>query len=202
MKNKKIVFTVLTTLLMLFAFTPEVVAQKKKNKVKSHVKQNHKKHFRPKKAKHIAHRHRYRHLPKRGKVVRKLGTSAVRIGFRGAHFHFHNGVWYRPYKKQFIVARAPFGIRVRVLPVGYRRIVVGPRPYFYYYGTYYVKVENSEEYEVITAPIGATVDALPDGYKIVKVKDIEYYQLDDVYYEPRIDEENKEYYVVVKNPTE
>lgn len=202
MKNKMKFIRILVTIFLCFTFTNNAVAQKKKNKVKSHVKQNHKKHFRPKKAKHIAHHRHYRHLPKRGKVIRKLHVGAVRIGFRGTHFHFHNGVWYRPHRKQFIVARAPFGIRVRVLPVGHRRIVIGSRPYFYYYGTYYVKVENSDEYEVIAAPIGAAVDALPDGYKVVKANNMSYYQLDDVYYEPRINEESKEYYVVVKNPTE
>ena len=201
MKNKTKYFTVLATILLCFAFTNGTIAQKKKNKVKSHIKQNHKNHFRPKKAKHITRHHRYRHLPKRGKVVRRLGTGVVRIGFRGAHFRFHNGVWYRPHNKRFIVARAPIGIRVRVLPVGYRRIVIGARPYFYYYGTYYAKVEDSEDYEVIAAPIGATVDGLPEGYKIVNVKSMDYYQLDNVYYEPRINEESKEYYVVVNDPT-
>ena len=196
------IFTVLASILLCFAFTNSAVAQKKKNKVKSHVKQNHKKYFRPKKAKHIARHHRYRHLPKRGKVIRRLGTDAIRIGFKGAHFRFHNGVWYRPHNKHFIVARAPFGIRVRILPVGHRRIVIGARSYFYYYGTYYIKTDNLEdEYEVVAAPLNAEVDALPKGYKIVKVRGLEYYKLDNVYYEPRINDNDDRFYVIVKDPT-
>lgn len=202
MKNKKIVFTVLTTLLMLFAFTPEVAAQKKKNKVKSHIKQNHKRHFRVNKARRTAH-FRYRHLPRRGRTVRTLGVGHIGIRFGGIRFRFHNGVWYKPKGRKFVVVRAPFGARLRVLPVGYRRIVIGPRPYFYHYGTFYIKVDGpEEEYEVVAAPIGAEVDALPDGYKIVKEKGIEYYKLDEVFYEPRINENDEEYYIVVKDPTQ
>lgn len=200
MKSKKIVFTLLTTLLMLFAFTPEVAAQKKKYKVKKHVKQNHKKTAKNRtKVRRVAH-YRYRHLPRRGKVVRHVG--GVRIGHRGLNFRFHNGVWYRPHGKRFVVARAPFGIRVRVLPVGFRRIVIGPRPYFYHYGTFYTKVDNIEEYEVVAAPPGAEVDALPDDYEVIKVKEVEYYKLDGVYYEPRSNENDEASYVVVKDPTE
>lgn len=202
MKNKKIVFTIMTTLLMLFAFTPEATAQKKKNKVKKHVKQNHKKTAKKSSAKvrRVAH-YRYRGLPKRGTVVRRVG--GVRIGFGAGHYRFQKGIWYRPYGKRFRVARAPFGIRVRVLPIGFRRIVIGPRPYFYYYGTYYVKTESpEEEYAVVAAPIGAEVDALPDEYEIIKVKDVEFYKLDDVFYEARINENGEESYIVVKDPTQ
>ncbi|MGI9552712.1 MAG: DUF6515 family protein [Aurantibacter sp.] len=202
MKYNTNFFTVLIALLMFFAFNDDALAQRKKNKVKRHVKTHHKRHFRPVKARRAAH-YRYRHLPRRGKIVRRIGVGGVRIGFRGLHFHFHNGVWYRPHGKRFITARAPLGIRVRVLPLRYRRLVIGPRPYFYHYGTFYIKVDGpEEEYEVVAAPIGAEVDGLPDGYKIVKERGVEYYKLDDVFYEPRINENNEEYYVVVKDPTQ
>ncbi|MEX0291140.1 MAG: DUF6515 family protein, partial [Flavobacteriaceae bacterium] len=157
-KNKARFLTLLMASLMFSFAASETQAQKKKNKVKRHVKQNH-----TRKAKSRAHvrraaHYKYRNLPRRGKVVRKVGGT--RIGFRGTNFRFYKGVWYRPYGKRFIVARAPLGIRVRVLPVGFRRIVIGPRPFFYHYGTFYVKVKNSEEYEVVAAPIGAEIDAL------------------------------------------
>ncbi|MDB4293451.1 DUF6515 family protein [Maribacter sp.] len=206
MKNKKIIFTVLTALLMLFAFTPEVAAQKKKNKVKKHVvkkhvKRSHKKHFRVKRARRTAHL-RYRHLPRRGSTVKTIGVGHIGIRFGGKHFRFHNGVWYKPKGKRFLVVRAPLGARVRVLPLGFGRIVIGASPYFYHYGTYYVKTAGpQEEFEVVAAPIGAEVAALPNGYKVVKEKGMEFYKLDDVYYELRINENNEEYYIVVNDPT-
>ena len=90
---------------------------------------------------------------------------------------------------------------MKILPVGYKRIVVRNRPYFYYYGTYYTQVDNSaDEYEVVDAPIGAEVDALPEGYEVVIVEGQEYYKLDDTYYEARINDKDEEYYTVIDSP--
>jgi hypothetical protein len=80
------------------------------------------------------------------------------------------------------VVRPVPGIRIRVLPVGYRTVLVGPRHYYYYYGTFYSRVENNGEYEVVDAPEGAIVDALPDGYEVKTVNDTEYYTIDDDFY--------------------
>ena len=74
------------------------------------------------------------------------------------------------------------GLRISVLPMGYRTVVVGPANYYYYYGTYYAKAENGNEYKVVDPPVGAVVDALPDGYEVKKIDGTEYYVLDDVYY--------------------
>jgi hypothetical protein len=100
-----------------------------------------------------------------------------------------------------VVVAAPFGARIRVLPIGYRRIVIASTPYFYHYGTFYRKVDGPEEdYEVVTAPIGAEVEALPEGYKIVKERGVEYYKLDDVFYRSLINDNDEEYYAVVRDP--
>ena len=58
--------------------------------------------------------------------------------------------------------------------------MLGPRTYYYYYGTFYCQRGN--EYEVIDAPEHAVVDALPDGYEVVEKNGVEYYFLDGVYY--------------------
>ena len=202
MKAKTIISILL--FLLIAVFSHEVFAQNgRRVHAKKHVR-NHRRttvvntgaaHRRP-----VAH-YRYRHLPRRGVVVRSVGVGYAGIAYRGIGYRFHKGVWYRPRGARFIVVRAPLGIRVRALPVGYTRIVVGPRPYFYY-GTFYVKTDGQEEeYEVVEAPAGAEVDALPEGYEVVNINGEEYYQLDDVYYKPKIYDNGDESYAVVEDPT-
>ena len=74
------------------------------------------------------------------------------------------------------------GLRLKGLPIGYRIIPVGEKNYFYYFGTFYGQVENSDNYEVVTPPETAIVDGLPDGYTIRKIDGIEYYYLNGTYY--------------------
>ena len=88
--------------------------------------------------------------------------------------------------------------KVRILPNGYRRLAIGPRNYYYYYGTYYIK--TGDEYQVAEAPIGAEVTSLPEGYNTVNINNQEYYELDGNYYMPSIDENNEEILVLVNNP--
>jgi len=196
MKRKNIIAVLSIAIMMLFAYPTEATAQRKKRIVKHRVKKHRRTHIKARRKAHF----RYRHLPRRGKVVRTVGAGFFGVRFRGIGYRFHKGVWYRPKGKRFLVTRGPVGIRVAVLPVGFRALHIQSKPYYYYYGTYYVKLEDSEEYEVINAPIGAEVEALPEGYTVVKVNGAEYYKLDEVYYEPRRNEENEEYFVVVKNP--
>jgi hypothetical protein len=125
---------------------------------------------------------RYAHLPRWGTAIAVAPAAAIIIKSHPNPYYFDNGIYYTPRGGNYTIVRPVPGVRINVLPVGYRRVVVGPRPYFYYYGTYYAKIDNADAYETINAPVGAVVDALPDGYEIKTIKDIEYYVLDDVYY--------------------
>jgi len=121
---------------------------------------------------------RYAALPRWGAAVTVVPAGAIVI----SSYHFHNGIFYSKRNNGFVVVRPIRGVRIRVLPVGYRTIILGPKTYYYYYGTFYTKVVNVEEYEVVDAPAGAIVDALPDGYEVKTVNGNEYYILDGVYY--------------------
>jgi hypothetical protein len=121
---------------------------------------------------------RYAALPRWGAAVTVVPAGAIVIN----SYHFHNGVFYTKRNNGFVVVHPARGIRIHVLPVGYRTIIIGPRTYYYYYGTFYTKVVNAEEFEVVEAPEGAIVDALPDGYEVKTVGGNEYYILDGVYY--------------------
>ncbi len=125
---------------------------------------------------------RYAHLPRWRASVAVVPAGAVIIKTKTNPYYFDRGVYYTPRNNAYVVVRPVVGVRIRVLPVGYRRIVVGPRNYYYYYGTFYAQVDKSDEYETVDAPEGAVVDALPDGYEIKTIDGTEYYVLDDVYY--------------------
>lgn len=146
----------------------------------------------------VVHYH-YRNLPRRGAVVTTVHTNALTIRFNGIGFRYHAGVWYQPAGAKWRVIRPARGIRIRTLPVGYRKVVVGPRTYFYYYGTYYVQQGN--EYEVVDTPVGAEVDSLPEGYETHVVDGEEYYELDDTFYMPSINDEGEEILVAIPDPT-
>ncbi len=128
-----------------------------------------------------AHVH-YAGLPRWGTRVTVFPSAAVVVKAHRHSYHFHNGVYYTQRSGGYVVVRPIPGVRIRVLPVGYRTVVVGPTNYYYYYGTFYSKADTSEEYIVTDAPEGAVIDALPDGYEIKSVGDSEYYVLDGVYY--------------------
>ncbi|MGI9552012.1 MAG: DUF6515 family protein [Aurantibacter sp.] len=200
MKNKIFIYVILL-LTCLLAFPEKVEAQRRGAvKVKrSRVVVHKRAHVRPIRARRVAH-YRYRSLPRWGRTVRTVGVGYVGIRFGGIGYRFHKGIWYKPRGKRFIVAKAPFGARVKILPSGYRKVLVGTNTYFYYYGTYYTQNSDSDAFEVVRPPIGAEVDALPEGYDIVKVNGTEYYKFEDTYYEPRVDD-GMELYVVIRDPT-
>jgi Family of unknown function (DUF6515) len=125
---------------------------------------------------------RYTNLPRWGAVVATRPMGAMIIASNYGPYYFHNGIYYMQRQPGFTIVRPAPGIRIRVLPTGYRRIHIGRRPYYYYYGTFYTKADNNNEYIVVDAPEGAIVDALPDGYEIKTIGDTEYYVLDGVYY--------------------
>jgi Family of unknown function (DUF6515) len=125
---------------------------------------------------------RYAALPRWGAVVTAYPAGAVVIRSGVNSFYFYNGIYYAPRQNNYVIVHPVRGLRIQVLPVGYRRILIGPRPYFYYYGTFYAQADNSDEYEVTDAPEGAIVDALPDGYEVKTISGNEYYYLDGVYY--------------------
>ena len=182
MKSFKIVFSVLVILMTVAIMQPAAAqARHKPRKVKV-VKVNHvrvvKAHPHVYKRAHI----RYAALPRWGTVVATYPAAAVLVRFGGSPFYFYNGIYYAPRQNSYVIVRPVRGVRIRTLPVGYRRILVGPRPYFYYYGTFYVQAGSRNEYIVTDPPEGAIVDALPDGYEIKTVNGNEYYELDGVYY--------------------
>jgi hypothetical protein len=91
-----------------------------------------------------------------GAQVRVLpgGHETVRVG--RSFYHYHDGVWYRPYgPDRFVVVGAPIGAHIRTLPFGYVSFYIGPRRYFYSNYTYYGWDPRISEYVVVDEPAGA-----------------------------------------------
>ena len=92
------------------------------------------------------------------RTQRPTNTSAYRAG--GATRTTAAGT---PVRYQAPVNR-PVGAGVRNLPVGYRRMAVAGRNYYYYDGNYYEESESEQAedpYTVVAPPLGASIDTLP-----------------------------------------
>ncbi|MGB2273244.1 MAG: DUF6515 family protein [Flavicella sp.] len=142
--------------------------------------------------------HRYVAFPKRGGIVTTVHRDARIYRFGGLSYRFYKGVWYKPYRNQWIVVRPNFGFSVNILPVGYTRIRVLDTTYFYYYGTFYMR--RAGAYVVVNAPLGAEVISIPSGYTSQVVSGVTFYELDGVYYKSKINTKGEEVLVVVKKP--
>ncbi|MCG6191183.1 DUF6515 family protein [Maribellus maritimus] len=125
----------------------------------------------------------YYHAPRYGYVVTKAPGRTTVVRYGGTVYHYHRGIYYVQRPGGFVVVHPSIGLRIRVLPTGYSRIVVAGTPYFYFYGVFYRSVANTEEYIVVKPPVGIIVDAIPEGYKIEHINNSKYLVLNDVCYE-------------------
>lgn len=134
-----------------------------------------------------------RYAPARSFMVNRPFVS---IQFGGSRYRYQQGYFYRPYGSVFSVVLPPVGIRITTLPPGYRRVYVGPDPYYYYNGIYY-RTNADRQYEVVAPPLGAEIDQLPPGAKVTVINGQKYYELGGTFYEELISSENELYYKVV-----
>ncbi|HAZ01688.1 MAG: hypothetical protein A2W90_15910 [Bacteroidetes bacterium GWF2_42_66] len=73
---------------------------------------------------------RYYGGPRYGYVVTKVPGRTTVVRFGGAEYHYHRGLYYVKKPGGFVVVHPAIGLRIRVLPTGYSRIVVAGTPYF------------------------------------------------------------------------
>ncbi|MEO1212987.1 MAG: DUF6515 family protein [Bacteroidota bacterium] len=147
-----------------------------------------------KKVRAVSPAKRYAHLPKRGTYVKVVPAQTRLIRFNSIGYRFSKGIFYKPYRNQYIVVAAPMGIRITSLPIGYRSINVQKRTYFYYNGTYYLA--KGKEFEVVQAPLGALVESIPDGYQEIEIEGNTYYLVEDTQYKAVIHEGEIMYEVI------
>ncbi len=130
------------------------------------------------------------------RVVRTLPKTRVVVNYGGVRYYHSRGVYYRYHNGNYIIIAAPIGIRVNVLPIGYRVVVIGARTYYYYEGSYYIKIENTEKYQVVKAPDDAVVKTLPEDVEEVEIDGKKYYQYDQTLYKVVVTPDGKAFKVV------
>ena len=131
-----------------------------------------------------------------GPRVYSFARPYVSIGFGGVNYRYHGGSFYRPFPGYYRAVAPPFGISVNILPPGYRRVYVGPNPYYYYNGTYYSERRPSN-YEVVKPPLGARVPELPKDAQVTVIDGQKYYEYDGIYYKEEITDKDEIWYTVV-----
>ncbi len=122
----------------------------------------------------LDNRHRHDHYyPPRGHAVPVLPPNHRVVPYRGARYHYHDGVWYRPSGTRFVVILPPVGVIVPFLPPFYTTVWVGGLPYYYAGGVYYTWRPEENGYVVADAPPGTEVSeqpAVPDQLFVYPMK--------------------------------
>lgn len=138
--------------------------------------------------------------------VRRPPAASRVVVYSGEKYHYHAGVYYKPYGNKYVVVRPPVGLYVSILPVGFTTVTFGHVPYFYAGGIYYVR-RSPNQYEVVEAPqkvdaphsntLSAGIATLPQGTQPVTINNKKYYKVNDTYYEKSVSENGVESFIIV-----
>ncbi len=86
------------------------------------------------------------HRPARTTVVTKVHNPVV-IKHNRTTFYVSKGVWYKKRNGTYVVAKAPAGAFIKVLPRGYKVVKVRGVSYYKYNGVYYKR--SGKRYVVV-----------------------------------------------------
>lgn len=201
--NLKSIISLLFIGLLLTVFIPtDMLAQRqqKPNKKKSETRPstNKGKSKSVKKQQAATPVKHYSKQPKRGATVAILPQRTVIIKHHNSNYHYRDGIFYRPLNGNYTVVAPPVGIHVSMLPPNPYQVILTGHAYYYYYGSYYIPLQNGAGYEVVAPPLGAKVDALPDGYEVFDLEGMIYYRLDETYYKAVLEPNGYVAYEVVR----
>ena len=204
--------TIIISFLAVLVFTPSVWADRwdgfDNRQTDHHIKKAQKRHFvrpNPRRPIHRPHKRRPHHV-----IVHHLHPSAVHIRYGGLRYRYHNGIFYRPYRRGFRIVPAPVGAVIHTLPHGYTKIYIKHRPYYRYNNVYYEPIRN-RRYRVVEAPreyvtnscstvyqyqIGDIALNLPSGAVEVFIDGRRYYEAEGRYFK-RVRRDGRVVYEVV-----
>ena len=128
-----------------------------------------------------------------GTAIDVLPNGFLTVMVGTVPYYYHRGIFYRPYRRGYLVVPAPIGAVVVRLPSGHVVIRVEDRPYHYYRGVFYAPVAG--RYTVVRPPIGAFVRDLPGEAVTRRVDGVEYKEYAGTYYRPAIREGHRGYQV-------
>ncbi len=114
-------------------------------------------------------------------AVRTIPNKRTIVSTRGEKYFFSNNRYYRYYNGRYIHVAPRVGLRIGILPPGFRTIVFAGRSYFYFDGIYYEP--SGDEYEVVYPELGTVIYELPDNYEKVEYDGDLLYEANGVLYE-------------------
>lgn len=76
--------------------------------------------------------------PNHGTVVTKVHQPKL-VVHKKSNYYFADGVWYKARGRNYVVVRAPKGIKLRTLPRGNKVVVLNGRKLYKYKGIWYKK---------------------------------------------------------------
>ena len=193
MKAKRIITGILIVVIGLSVQTLYAQRHRPNNHNGNYFNQNNRKN----KHKDITPHMKYKDMPIWGYSYNVNHHKSKNRVLAGSRYHYHNGIFYKPVGNNYVISKAPIGVRVRSVPTGHIRFVLGTSVYFYYYGTYYIHAPRSNEYITVAPPVGARVDALPRGYRKVYIEDLVYYSFEGTYYKVVVDRYGEVWFEVV-----
>ena len=131
-------------------------------------------------------------------IIARLPFGAVSVMFGNRYYHYHNGVYYRPYDRGYIIVQPPIGIIVPSLPFGCTRVIIRSNPYYRYenifyapYGNRYKVVEEPKETENSTADNETTNKTAGNEYEKVILEGKTYYKKGNKYYKASVNKDGE-----------
>lgn len=141
----------------------------------------------------------YRYYPPRTSVsiIARLPFGSVGINFGDRYYHYHNGVYYRPYSRGYMIVQPPIGIIVPAIPYGAAHVMIGANPYYRYDGVYYAPYGN--RYRVVDEPKDEEYEsnkdnAITNEYEKVILEGKTYYKKGDKYYKATVNKNGEVIY--------
>lgn len=119
-----------------------------------------------------------------GTAIDVLPAGYVSITVGTVPYYYHRGMFYRPYRRGYVVVPAPIGAVIVAPPPRSMMVMVQGDPYHYYRGVFYA--ERAGRYRVVRPPVGAFVRSVPAGAVSRRVDGVEYKEYAGTYYRPAI----------------
>ncbi len=119
-----------------------------------------------------------------GTAIDVLPHGYVSVVVGTMPYYYHHGVFYRPYRRGYVVVPAPIGATLIGPPPGSVLVMVENDPFRYYRGVFYAP--RADRYVVVRPPIGAFVRSVPEMAVTRRVGGVEYKEYAGTYYRPAI----------------
>ena len=95
----------------------------------------------------------YEEYSAEGQFVRRIPRQAEKFKMAGKPFYMHEGVFYKPVKKGFIIIPPPIGLRVKHVPPHSLRMQIDGLTYYEINDTWYLDVPSKRWFEIVPAPV-------------------------------------------------